>query len=100
MSKIWTIWNLYDNNVSEFQNSPDFSHFLFLFCINLILIFFLQKLFVITAFNENLIDSAISHIHKIPWIGAKLEAPFKELLVKQKEKLHRKVGTAATTVSL
>jgi hypothetical protein len=55
-------------------------------------------MFVITAFNENLVDAAISHIHKVPWIGAKLEGPFKELLVKQKEKLHRKVGTAAATV--
>jgi hypothetical protein len=57
-------------------------------------------MFVITAFNENLVDAAISHIHKVPWIGAKLEGPFKELLVKQKEKLHRKVGTAAATVCL
>jgi len=54
---------------------------------------------VITAFNENLVDAAVSHIHKVPWIGPKLEAPFKELLVKQKEKLHRKVGTEASSVS-
>lgn len=57
----------------------------------------IQKLFVITAFNENLVDAAVSHIHKVPWIGPKLEAPFKELLVKQKEKLHRKVGTEASS---
>ena len=61
--------------------------------------FVFQKLFVITAFNENLVDAAVSHIHRVPWIGPKLEAPFKELLVKQKEKLHRKVGVEAATVS-
>ena len=58
-----------------------------------------QKMFVITAFNENLVDAAVSHIHRIPWIGPKLEAPFKELLIKQKEKLHRKVGVVDSAVS-
>lgn len=57
----------------------------------------IQKLFVITAFNENLIASAVSQVHRVPWIGPKLEAPFKELLAKQKEKLHRKVGTEAVS---
>jgi len=40
----------------------------------------------------------VSQIHRLPWIGARLEGPFKELLVKQKEKLHRKVGTDAASV--
>ena len=63
------------------------------------LLFPFQKLFVITAFNENLVDAAVSHIHRIPWIGPKLDAPFKELLIKQKEKLHRKVGVVDSAVS-
>jgi hypothetical protein len=50
---------------------------------------------VIFAFNESLIEAAVSHIHQIPWIGPKLEAPFKELLTKQKEKLHRKTENVA-----
>jgi len=57
----------------------------------------IQKLFVITAFNESLVAYAVSQIHRLPWIGARLEGPFKELLVKQKEKLHRKVGTDAAS---
>ena len=31
-------------------------------------------------------------------LGAKLEAPFKELLAKQKEKLHQKAGTPTESV--
>ena len=41
----------------------------------------------------------MSHIHRIPWIGQKLEAPFKEFLAKQKDKLHRKSEAASTNVS-
>ena len=55
---------------------------------------------MIFAFNESLIKAAVSHIHQIPWIGPKLEAPFKELLTKQKEKLHRKTENVADHVSL
>ena len=50
----------------------------------------LQKLFIIFAFNETLIEAAVSQIHRLPWIGNKLEVPLRELLNKQKEKLHRK----------
>jgi len=57
-------------------------------------------LFVITAFNENLVAYAVSQIHRLPWIGSKLEGPFKELLEKQKEKLHRKLGTEEASVIL
>merc|ERR1711994_1043268 len=53
----------------------------------------IQKLFIIFAFNEKLIEAAVSNLNRIPWLGAKLEAPFKELLAKQKEKLHQKAGT-------
>merc|ERR1712226_1109960 len=55
----------------------------------------IQKLFIIFAFNETLIAGAVSHIHRIPWIGKKLEAPFKEFLAKQKDKLHRKSEAAS-----
>lgn len=57
----------------------------------------LQKLFVILAFNERLIESALSNINLIPWLGAKLEGPFKELLAKQKQRLHRTAGAPAAT---
>lgn len=50
----------------------------------------IQKLFIIFAFNETLIEAAVSHIHMIPWVGKQLEMPFKEFLTKQKEKLHQK----------
>ena len=63
-------------------------------------IFLLQKLFIIFAFNETLIAGAVSHIHRIPWIGQKLEAPFKEFLAKQKDKLHRKSEAASGNVSI
>ena len=42
----------------------------------------------------------MSHIHRIPWIGQKLEAPFKEFLAKQKDKLHRKSEAASGNVSI
>ena len=54
---------------------------------------------MIFAFNEALIQAAVSRVHQIPWVGAKLEAPFKELLTKQKEKLHRKTGNVSEHVS-
>merc|ERR1712088_810277 len=55
----------------------------------------IQKLFIIFAFNETLIAGAVSHIHRIPWIGQKLEVPFNEFLAKQKDKLHRKSEAAS-----
>ena len=50
----------------------------------------IQKLFVIFAFNEGLIEHAISFIHTIPGVGQKLEGPIRALLATQKEKLHKK----------
>ena len=44
------------------------------------------------AFNETLIEAVVSNLNRVPYIGPKLEGPFKELLVKQKAKLHRKSG--------
>merc|ERR1712226_541050 len=55
----------------------------------------IQKIFIIMAFNDTLIAGVISNLNRIPWLGAKLEAPVKELLAKQKDKLHHKAGTPA-----
>jgi len=54
----------------------------------------IQKVFIILAFNETLIDIVVSNLVKIPGVGSKLEGPFKELLAKQKAKLHRKAGAS------
>jgi len=48
----------------------------------------IQKVFVILAFNQQLFDTAISFLVKIPVIGSRLEEPVRNILVKQKEKLH------------
>jgi len=53
----------------------------------------IQKIFVILAFNEELLESAISVLHMIPYVGDQLESPVRDLLDKQKKKLHQKVGT-------
>lgn len=53
----------------------------------------IQKLFVIMAFNENLINTAVTYLSQIPTLGPKLEGPFKELLAKQKAKLHSSPDT-------
>merc|ERR1712183_41363 len=42
----------------------------------------IQKVFIILAFNESLIAAVVSNLTKIPAIGSKLEAPFKELIAK------------------
>jgi len=47
----------------------------------------IQKIFVILAFNNQLLESAISLLVQIPGVGLKLEAPVRSLLEKQKEKL-------------
>ena len=51
------------------------------------------------AFNETLVATVVSNINRIPWLGPKIEAPFKEFLAKQKEKLHRKAGSPVESVS-
>ena len=56
----------------------------------------IQKVFIILAFNESLIEAVVSNLNRLPYIGPKLEGPFKELLVKQKAKLHRKSGQSET----
>ncbi|KAF5286550.1 hypothetical protein FQA39_LY16233 [Lamprigera yunnana] len=53
----------------------------------------IQKLFVIIAFNETLIVTALGWLRVIPVIGWKLQEPFKSFLDNQKSKLHRHAGT-------
>jgi len=48
----------------------------------------IQKIFVIFAFNQHLMETSISFLVRIPFVGQKLEAPVRNLLAKQKEKLH------------
>jgi vacuole membrane protein 1 len=56
----------------------------------------IQKLFVIIAFNEPLVEAAVVMLAKVPYIGPKVQEPFKEFLAKQRSKLHRKIGTTAS----
>jgi large-conductance mechanosensitive channel len=49
----------------------------------------LQKIVVIIAFNELLIEKALDLITFIPVVGKKFQEPFKSFLQNQKEKLHR-----------
>jgi uncharacterized membrane protein YdjX (TVP38/TMEM64 family) len=39
----------------------------------------IQKVFVILAFNETLLESAIALLHRIPLVGEKLEAPIRKV---------------------
>ncbi|XP_058791700.1 vacuole membrane protein 1 isoform X2 [Phymastichus coffea] len=60
----------------------------------------IQQLAVIVAFNEELLDKAISFLAYIPWIGTKLQEPLKTYLVEQKRKLHDKSSAEhSTTIS-
>ncbi|XP_028143679.1 vacuole membrane protein 1 isoform X1 [Diabrotica virgifera virgifera] len=49
----------------------------------------LQKMFVIIAFNETLIDTALDWLKLVPVVGEKLQVPFKAFLNGQKQKLHK-----------
>ncbi|XP_055534821.1 vacuole membrane protein 1 isoform X2 [Wyeomyia smithii] len=49
----------------------------------------IQKIFVIIAFNENLVDKAVDMLILIPIFGKKLQEPFKSFLKNQKLRLHR-----------
>lgn len=57
----------------------------------------IQKLFVIIAFNETLIETAIEWLKLIPVIGEKLQVPFKAFLNGQKLKLHNKAQAAKSS---
>ncbi|XP_017869540.1 PREDICTED: vacuole membrane protein 1 [Drosophila arizonae] len=49
----------------------------------------IQKIFVIIAFNETLIERAVDLIATVPIFGRKLQQPFKAFLENQKQRLHR-----------
>jgi len=53
----------------------------------------IQKVFVILAFNNQLMETVISLLVQVPVVGSKLEAPVRAILAKQKEKLHGGGGT-------
>lgn len=50
----------------------------------------IQKLFVIIAFDETLINVALSWLELVPVVGKMLQAPFKAFLDGQKTRLHQK----------
>lgn len=56
----------------------------------------IQKVFVIIAFNEALIERAVDLIAIIPVFGSKLQEPFKGFLNNQKLRLHRQRNAAPT----
>lgn len=49
----------------------------------------IQKVFVIIAFSETLVEKAVEVLGAIPWMGARLQEPFKAFLQNQKTRLHR-----------
>lgn len=49
----------------------------------------IQKVFVIIAFNETLVEKAVDVLGSIPWMGRRLQQPFKAFLQNQKNRLHR-----------
>lgn len=56
----------------------------------------IQKVFVIIAFNESLIEKAVDLLGLMPFIGKQLQEPFKGFLNNQKKRLHRHRNTNAT----
>ncbi|XP_017045833.1 vacuole membrane protein 1 isoform X1 [Drosophila ficusphila] len=55
----------------------------------------IQKIFVIIAFNETLIERAVDLLASLPVLGHKLQEPFKSFLNNQKLRLHRQQRGAA-----
>jgi len=55
----------------------------------------IQKLFIIISFSKHHVELIVDIISWIPLVGTSLQAPFKEFLEKQREKLHNKGGDAA-----
>ena len=55
----------------------------------------IQKVFVIMSFSEHHAEHFVQLIGKIPYLGPKLQAPFQEFFANEKQKLHRKAGSAA-----
>jgi len=54
----------------------------------------IQKIFVIIAFNESLIDKAVIFVSAIPYFGKKFQDSFKTFLKNQKTRLHRSATKA------
>jgi len=52
----------------------------------------IQMFFVILAFNESLLNTAVGYIAALPAVGPRLAVPFSEFLRAQKEKLHAKAS--------
>lgn len=55
----------------------------------------IQQLAVIIAFNEELLDKAISFLAVIPVVGTKFQQPLKKYLMEQKRKLHDKTSSVS-----
>lgn len=56
----------------------------------------IQKVFVVVAFNELLIEKAIDMLRNIPLVGKPLQEPFKSFLQNQKAHLHSGKGAPAS----
>ncbi|XP_052866088.1 vacuole membrane protein 1-like [Anopheles cruzii] len=59
----------------------------------------IQKVFVIISFNENLVDKFIQLLSFIPFVGERLQVPFKAFFENQKQRLHRNTHKSATSSS-
>lgn len=49
----------------------------------------IQKVFVIIAFSETLVEKAVDVLGNLPWVGRRFQEPFKAFLQDQKSRLHR-----------
>lgn len=49
----------------------------------------IQKVFVIIAFSETLVEKAVDVLGLLPWVGTRFQEPFKAFLQNQKTRLHR-----------
>lgn len=58
-----------------------------------------QKFFVIIIFNAFYLEYLLSLLGSIPKLGPKIQPLFRDMLEKQKEKLHRKPGDHSVLVS-
>ncbi|XP_053684150.1 vacuole membrane protein 1 [Sabethes cyaneus] len=59
----------------------------------------IQKIFVIIAFNENLVEKAVDMLILVPVFGKILQEPFKSFLQNQKDRLHRGSAKSAQNSS-
>lgn len=50
----------------------------------------IQKIFIIIAFNESLLEKAVDYLIFVPVIGKNLQQPFKSFLENQKQRLHHR----------